>query len=250
MSVWSDPTRCTITDRGRDCTRAVPDDFHLSICLRHIREVGQYLQDILTAMGEQHPNAVAQIRGILGAAPDMAPFAEPLRVSVVYYIQFADRVKIGTSTDARRRLYGLPHDQVLAFELGGVTLERQRHQQFAQHRVTGEWFTAHPQILDHAAQLRRRQGSDPWSWLAAQRRQAKAETPDRNAQHVTHVPVPCPSCDLKAMVRWPGSGAECRSCHLQLTQPEIDALLAAAPPAKERATKPKISGAPPSPGTT
>ena len=59
---------------------------------------------------------------------------------VVYYVQFADRIKIGTSRNLRKRLEALACDRLLALEHGDTTLERQRHGQFAALRITGEWF--------------------------------------------------------------------------------------------------------------
>lgn len=60
--------------------------------------------------------------------------------SVVYYIQFGDRIKIGTTTDLGKRLGALPHDCLLATEPGGPLVERQRHEQFGALRIKGEWF--------------------------------------------------------------------------------------------------------------
>lgn len=91
------------------------------------------------------------------------------RVDIVYYIRFADRVKIGTSNKPRQRLSALWHDELLAFERGNRTLERVRHEQFADLREGGEWFTAAPRLLEHAARLA--DGNDPWHayarWVSA-----------------------------------------------------------------------------------
>jgi hypothetical protein len=84
-------------------------------------------------------------------------------VEVVYYIRYGDRVKIGTSTNPRKRLAALPHDELLAFELGGRALEQRRHAQFAAHRFVGtEWFAVHDALLAHVGELR--EGvDDPWA---------------------------------------------------------------------------------------
>ncbi|MFC5789701.1 GIY-YIG nuclease family protein, partial [Agromyces tardus] len=73
---------------------------------------------------------------------------------VVYYVQFRDVVKIGTTADLHRRLRGIPHERLLAIEFGGRELEVQRHAQFAEYRRVGEWFTACPQLDNHVRQLR------------------------------------------------------------------------------------------------
>ena len=98
----------------------------------------------------------------------------PPRVDVVYYLRFDDRVKIGTSSDPRRRLARIWHDDLLAFERGDRLVEHRRHLQFAEHRLARtEWFTAAPELLAHAAALRA--GSDdPWSTYARWRSEALA----------------------------------------------------------------------------
>ena len=65
---------------------------------------------------------------------------------VVYYVQFADRIKIGTSRNLRKRLEALACDRLLALEHGNATLERQRHAQFTALRITGEWFEHRPPL--------------------------------------------------------------------------------------------------------
>jgi len=75
--------------------------------------------------------------------------------SVVYYIQFGDRIKIGTTTDLGKRLGALPHDCLLATEPGGPLVERQRHEQFGALRIKGEWFEPAPVLLGHIQALPR-----------------------------------------------------------------------------------------------
>lgn len=77
--------------------------------------------------------------------------------SVVYYIQFGDRIKIGTTTSLERRLAELPHDELLATESGGVQTERRRHEQFEAYRLLGEWFEMGEELVDHINELRRQQ---------------------------------------------------------------------------------------------
>lgn len=69
--------------------------------------------------------------------------------SVVYYIKFADRVKIGFTTNLVKRLQAIPHDEVLATEPGLMDLERARHQQFSDLRVVGEWFKYEEPLVSH-----------------------------------------------------------------------------------------------------
>jgi hypothetical protein len=72
----------------------------------------------------------------------------------VYYVRLQDRVKIGWSMMPTVRVRHFGQDAVpLAYEEGARTLERKRHDQFADRRLTGEWFTWCPEIADHVAAL-------------------------------------------------------------------------------------------------
>lgn len=71
------------------------------------------------------------------------------RVNVVYYIQWADRIKIGTSANLPSRLRALTYDRLLAIEPGSHALEHMRHLEFRAHRVRGEWFANAKQLRDH-----------------------------------------------------------------------------------------------------
>ena len=102
----------------------------------------------------------------VGDVPD-AELPRP-RIDVVYYLRYADRVKIGTTANPRQRLAAVMHDELLAFERGDRALERARHAQFAAIREGGEWFTATAELRGHAASLTG--GLDPWDryarWVA------------------------------------------------------------------------------------
>lgn len=77
-----------------------------------------------------------------------------LREDIVYYILFGNRIKIGISATLRSRLDALPRGvKVLATEPGGRAVERERHEQFADCRVGGEWFRMTRPLLVHVAKL-------------------------------------------------------------------------------------------------
>ncbi len=97
-----------------------------------------------------------------GDAPD--PELPLPRIQVVYYLGYAERVKIGTSATPRRRLAAIRHDELLAFERGGRELERRRHLQFAAFREGGEWFTRTAELDAHIAGLRAQ--GEPWARYA------------------------------------------------------------------------------------
>lgn len=83
-----------------------------------------------------------------------APF-HPAPSPCVYYAERNGRIKIGTSTDLPRRLYGLGWPVPLAVEPGGFDLERERHDQFASLRIdlASEWFEPGADLLAHIASL-------------------------------------------------------------------------------------------------
>ena len=91
------------------------------------------------------------------------------RVDIVYYLRRGHSVKIGTTLNPRQRFAALQHDEVLAFELGGRSVEQQRHTEFADDRLgTSEWFDLTPRLRAHITALA--DGRDPWHvharWLA------------------------------------------------------------------------------------
>jgi hypothetical protein len=115
-----------------------------------------------TGMGGQRTCAVCG--WVVGDVPD--PDLPPPRVDVVYYIRWDDRVKIGTSSNPRRRLAQLWHQELLAFEPGDRHVEHERHVEFAATRYPGsEWFARSPELDAHIAVLQ--QGvPDPWQTYA------------------------------------------------------------------------------------
>ncbi len=107
---------------------------------------------------------------LFGDVPDAD--LPPVRVHVVYYLGFGDRIKIGTSGSPRSRLARLRFDELLAFERGGREIEQKRHVQFAEQRFPGsEWFRSSRALTDHIRALA--VGiDDPWDlyrrWMSEQ----------------------------------------------------------------------------------
>jgi hypothetical protein len=93
----------------------------------------------------------------------------PPRVDIVYYLRFADRVKIGTTTNPRQRFAAIRHEEVLAFERGDRRVEHRRHEEFADEREgSSEWFVRSERLDAHIDVLAG--GVDPWDrwrrWVA------------------------------------------------------------------------------------
>ena len=81
------------------------------------------------------------------------------KICYVYFIRSAPgEIKIGKAIDVQKRLNGLqtshPHRlQLLATTVGGKPAERAYHARFAEHRLHGEWFSPHPDILAEIERL-------------------------------------------------------------------------------------------------
>jgi len=132
---------CTAIRRsGRDCPELVPEDAPTSLCLHHLIEAYLYIRDRIE-------NTDLMNSGETLINRDYRP-------SVVYYVIFGDRVKIGTTSELTNRLANLPYDELLAVEPGGRELERQRHNEWATAHIRGEWFHATPELLAHAYRVR------------------------------------------------------------------------------------------------
>lgn len=78
----------------------------------------------------------------------------------VYYLAVGERVKIGFSTDVRRRLRTYPPgSKLLAMEPGTLHLESLRHGQFRQFLAADrEWFTPNAELSAHVNELNNKHG--------------------------------------------------------------------------------------------
>ncbi len=172
------PRRCGIVlADGTRCESPVDADAPVNLCTPHLLEAHDWVArrvgatDLLPSpcracgsrVGVRYPSGwvCAECEWRVGDVPDDE--LERPRVEVVYYIRYRDQIKIGTSVNPRMRLASLPHDEVLAFERGGRSLEQRRHVQFADHRFPGtEWFAVHDALLAHISELAAGV-DDPWA---------------------------------------------------------------------------------------
>lgn len=146
---------CTNTDEaGRECARAVVPSSPVSMCQMHILLAAHFAME----MGGFGTGIVAAGGKKSGARLKYG------RPSVVYYVQQDTRIKIGTTTDLPTRMQSIPHDALLAVEPGGNALERNRHREFAEFRVNGEWFEGSHRLLSHVSQTRRKYGEPMRAW--------------------------------------------------------------------------------------
>jgi hypothetical protein len=170
------------------CAGGVDPAAPIALCERHLAVAadwsarGDGVTDLLPApcrlcgsrLGVRWPSgwlcAVCEWRH--GDVPDAE--LGPPRVDVVYYLRYADRVKIGTTADPRQRFGAIRHDELLALERGDRHLEARRHAQFAGDRFARtEWFALSAPLRAHIEVLAAG-GEDPWALLARWRSEALA----------------------------------------------------------------------------
>lgn len=167
---------CVIPGCGDSVDAGVP----IPVCARHLafgadwiaREYGT--EDVLPTpcpacgarVGVRYPSGwvCSVCEWAYGESPDDEL---PLpRVDVVYYIRFDDRMKIGTSSNLRRRMAQLWHHELVALERGTRVREHARHVQFAESRLgASEWFRLSPELREHVDALRAGV-EDPWHLYA------------------------------------------------------------------------------------
>jgi hypothetical protein len=170
------------------CGAAVDPDAPIALCARHFAIAAEWdarehgVTDLLPSaclvcgsrLGVRWPSgwSCAACEWRYGEVPD--DDLAPPRVDVVYYLRFADRVKIGTSANPRQRLAAIRHDELLAFERGDRALEGRRHVEFAADRYPGtEWFRLSDPLAAHIAVLAAGVG-DPWMLWTRWRSEALA----------------------------------------------------------------------------
>lgn len=162
------------------CTDSVAPGSPIAVCAHHLAVGADWLaeeygaEDVLPTpcpacgarVGIRYPSGwvCSVCEWAYGTSPDDDL---PLpRVDVVYYIRFDDRMKIGTSSNLRRRMSQLWHNELVALERGGRAREHARHVQFATWRLgRSEWFEISPELTEHLGALRAGV-DDPWDLYA------------------------------------------------------------------------------------
>jgi hypothetical protein len=146
------------------CAGDIPVDAPIALCERHLALAAEWVDreygipDLLPSpcricgsrLGVRYPSG--WICGVCEWRVGEVMDAElpPPRIDVVYYVRLGDRVKIGTTSNPRQRFAAIAHEEVLAFERGGRTLEHRRHLEFAADRLgTSEWFAFSLPIQKH-----------------------------------------------------------------------------------------------------
>lgn len=132
-----------------DCELHSEPDYPVPLCRKHLMQVIRCFQEQLVTFQQDNPLLIEALRGREDAEERLRRTRRynAKAKHVVYFIRFGDRVKIGTSGDVKRRLEGLPYDEVIGTIPGDATVERLWHTVWADQRITGEWFHATPELL-------------------------------------------------------------------------------------------------------
>lgn len=75
--------------------------------------------------------------------------------AIVYYMRLGNLVKIGFTENLTQRLSVINPEEVLTTEPGGRKREGERHKQFADLRVHGEWFRLEGALVEHIEAVKR-----------------------------------------------------------------------------------------------
>lgn len=153
---------------GQFGLRTIPGD-HVAYCVN--RDCATVEYDVDLTIGEDNRISL-NYRLREEATP--RPIKAKLSASVVYYIRWADRIKIGTTTNLPQRMKALYFDEIIAVEPGGASLEARRHEEFSEYRIDAyrEWFTAAPGLVFFANTLRDRHGAPMNAWRQLAKRTA------------------------------------------------------------------------------
>ena len=162
---FDDPAEMYVECGWKFC-RAKPEA-ELGICLHHaikaymwVRERGGEALNPKPARTEPvrivEPSIVEKARRARLAS---LPSEQLTEQGYVYCIRFADRVKIGFSTNPKKRLTALPHDEILGLMPGTRVDEAELHVKFMDYRHSGEWFYDNPAIREFVDNHMQRPGA-------------------------------------------------------------------------------------------
>lgn len=144
-------------ERGRDATcvwddcKDVPhEELAAPLCLNHAKRLTVQVMLLTSGKINHHTKRLnTQQPPVFEAEKNV----REARYGFVYFVRFADRIKIGYSDDPTLRLRNIPHDEILAFVPGTMSTEKKYHNMFKDLRITGEWFASHRRLLDYIGTL-------------------------------------------------------------------------------------------------
>lgn len=126
---------------------------------RESRLAAERAQAFAEGVAEGYRQALAHVlegRAATSPALRALPAAPPASPSLVYFIQAGHDgpIKIGRSRSPLTRLQELQTGNAMQLRYcgaveGGAALEQALHEHFASIRLTGEWFTPTPELVDY-----------------------------------------------------------------------------------------------------
>ncbi len=102
----------------------------------------------------RRPLCASRARSSVPHGPPFRVRYKPTGMSKVYFLEGADRIKIGTTCNLNERIRDIQAMSPIALTLlgaweGGHSLEAHIHRLFADDRTHGEWFTSTPGLLEY-----------------------------------------------------------------------------------------------------
>lgn len=156
-----------LPDHLRDLISSVDPDFHIICDSIELMRIAGF--DVTTTAGLQAGIEAGRRRALelatqaasgasqrqrIRAEMDQETLAAELeRRCLVYYARAGDLVKIGYTTNLTKRMNSIGPDELLTTEPGGPRREHERHQQFLDLWVRGEWFRYEGALKTHVAGL-------------------------------------------------------------------------------------------------
>ncbi len=138
---------------GRFCESQSIPGAPFPICVHHAALVLEYLDSVMPR--DLDDRVIVAWRGAEQDRERVAGKRARRRdvTDVVYYVRVGKHIKIGYTSNLPSRMRAYPPDsQLLGYELGGLSLEAQRHQEFADDlRMGREWFAPSARLLAHIA---------------------------------------------------------------------------------------------------
>lgn len=163
-------TRCTAQrENGSFCDAQSLPDAPFPICVRHAAQVYEFLRDSVHVAVKDSDRSMHLVVDVLSRRQEINKHLDDIANAVVYYVQIGEHIKIGTTTNVKRRMVAYPPNRrLLATEPGYEDLEVERHRQFADLLDMGrEWFRPGAELVNHINELRKARGASPITAPAA-----------------------------------------------------------------------------------
>lgn len=146
-----DPLKCSYPR----CPRPVTTYVDMRICNSHVHQV-------VDEVKRREPERFVVVRTVRPKVEEKPKRNLP-KDGTIYYLEHDGHIKIGWTSDLRRRMRQFPPGAaLLATEPGTQSDERKVHRKFKVHRTHGnEWFAAVPSLKHHVEMVKRRYGTPP-----------------------------------------------------------------------------------------